>query len=379
MPAKILFYTHGLVDGGGERLWACLATAMKERGHDVIFAQDFEAEDNRHNLRADIPLHTLGRNHVTAVRELATLLENEQPDIALSAIGGSNTKLLAARKLARSSTRVVITYHGFREWRSGILSYITYAGLPLLSAEADRTVAVSNGLEERLIKRWRAKSDKTICIHNPVFFPTDAPVPTEAELLARPETFLAVGRLVPEKDFPTLLRAFARLDRPRARLIILGKGPEEKRLRAEITRLGLKDRVTLPGYSRDPWEHYASARCFVLSSVSEPFGNVVVEALAFGLPVVATACSGPQEILRHGEYGRIVAMGNELQLAHAMAAALDNPGDPARRRARADEFSFAARVPAYEQLIDDILSETAPRTAHAPRDIVDEPRPLTLT
>ena len=357
MPTKVLFYTHGLVDGGAERLWSCLASAIKNRGLDVVFAQDFEADDNRANLDAKIPVHTLGRSHWRSVLNLADVLRTEKPDIALSAVGGSNLKLMLAKALARSNVRTIITYHGFREWTTGVLSFLTYFGLPILSTLANSTVAVSDGLREKLIHRWHARKDRTITILNPVFFPPSANVPSAFEIKSRPDTLLAVGRFVPEKGFVTLIRAFARLDRPGAKLVILGKGPEEGKLRAEIARLGLKKRVILPGYSKEPWLHYASAKCFVLSSTSEPFGNVIVEALAHGLPVVATACSGPQEILLHGRYGRIVAVGNELQLAHALKDALDDPGDPIDRRRRADEFSFDVRVPTYEALIRKILEE----------------------
>lgn len=351
MPRKILFYTHGLVDGGGERLWSCLASAFKARGEDVIFAQDFEADENRSNLDASIPLFTLGRNHIRCVRQLAALLRREKPDVALCAIGGSNLKFMLAKWLAKSNVRTIITYHGFREWRTGVLSFLTYFMLPVLSSYADCTVAVSDGLREKLVKKWGARPEKTVTILNPVFFPQAAPVPTDQELAARSDTILAVGRFVPEKDFVTLVRAFARLERPSARLIILGKGPDEAKVRAEITRLGLTGRVSMPGYSKEPWRYYAQAKCFALSSCSEPFGNVIVEAMAYGLPVVATACSGPQEILQHGEFGRIVAIGSDLQMSHALAATLDNPGSPASRRKRANDFSFDVRVPTYEKLI----------------------------
>ncbi len=359
LPAlpKLLFYTHGLVDGGGERLWACLASAFKARGYPVIFAQDFEADDNRHNLDADIPLTTLGTNHFVATRQLAKLIATEQPAVALSGVGGSNTKLLAAIHLAKADTQAIVTYHGFQEWRSGLLSFATYAALPRISMTAARTVAVSEGLREQLVHRWGARPERTVCLHNPVFFPTQAVVPTGEALAARDDVVLSVGRFVREKDFLTLIRAFARLKRPNARLIILGKGPQQALLEMEIAKLGLTDRVSLPGYSREPWTHYAQAKCFVSSSNSEPFGNVIVEAMAYGLPVVATACDGPQEILKHGMHGRIVCMGDPVQLAHAIDDTLDEPGDPALRRARADDFSFAVRVPAYQQLISDVLAE----------------------
>lgn len=362
MPKKILFYTHGLVDGGGERLWSCLATAFKARGENVLFAQDFEADENRSNLDASIPLFTLGRNHIKAIRELTALLKREQPDVALCAIGGSNIKFMIAKWLAKAPTRTIISYHGFREWRTGILSFLTYFFLPVMSSAADCTIAVSDGLREQLIKRWGARPDKTITILNPVFFPQSAPVPTAEELRARSDTVLAVGRFVAEKDFITLVRGFARIENRNARLVILGKGPDEAKVRAEIERLGIGDRVSLPGYCKEPWRYYAQAKCFASSSNSEPFGNVIVEAMAYGLPVVATACSGPQEILQHGEYGRIVAIGSDLQMAHAIAATLENPGSPAARRKRADDFCFDVRVPAYEKIISGILNagEAAP-------------------
>lgn len=368
MSNKILFYTHGLVDGGGERLWSCLATAFKTRGEDVIFAQDFEADENRANLDPSIPLFTMSRNPIQCVRALADLLRREQPDIALCAIGGSNLKFMIAKWLAGSNTRAIITYHGFREWRTGILSFLTYFFLPILSALADRTVAVSDGLREQLVSKWGARPDKTIAILNPVFFPQSAPVPTEAELKARQDIILAVGRFVPEKDFMTLVRAFARIERPSARLIILGKGPDEAKVRAEVDRLGIAGRVSMPGYSKEPWRYYAQAKCFALSSNSEPFGNVIVEAMAYGLPVVATACSGPQEILQHGEYGRIVAIGSDLQLSHALAAALDNPGSPSMRRKRANDFSFDVRVPTYANLITQVLGDAAAQASPANTD-----------
>jgi glycosyltransferase involved in cell wall biosynthesis len=243
------------------------------------------------------------------------------------------------------------------------MSFVTYVGLPVLSTYADRTIAVSSGLRETLVRRWRARKGRTVAVLNPVYFPSDARLPSESELKARADVVLAVGRLVPEKDFTTLIRAFALLERPNAKLIILGKGPEEARLRAEIARLRLSDRVLLPGFSKEPWRYYETAKCFALSSKSESFGNVIVEALAYGLPVVATACAGAKEILENGRYGKIVPVGDERQLAAAMANVLDAPGDPAIRCKRADEFSFDRRVEDYFTLVRQVLNGREPADA----------------
>ncbi|MCB1522171.1 MAG: glycosyltransferase [Hyphomicrobiaceae bacterium] len=366
---KILVYTHALVDGGAERLWACIATAFKRRGFDVIFVQDFEADDNRANVDPAIPIVTLGGNHFRATWRLAKLLRAEQPDIALSAVGGCNTKVLIAKALAGIPMHTLISYHGYNEWKTGWLSWFTYMTLPVLSRLADRTIAVSEGLRDELVTRWKSNPTKTVTIHNPVFFPQDAPVPSAAELAARDDIVLAVGRFVPEKDFVTLIRAFARVKRNTARLVILGKGPQKALLEGEIRRLGLTDRVSLPGYSREPWMAYAKAKCFVLSSVSEPFGNVIVEAMAYGLPVVATACSGPLEILKHGRFGRIVSLQDEVQLAQAIEDTLAEPGEPSERRRRAEDFSFASRFPAYEGIVEELCGTTARHIAVGPDTI----------
>ncbi|MGD9784042.1 MAG: glycosyltransferase [Hyphomicrobiaceae bacterium] len=360
-PTKILFYTHGLVDGGAERLWACLASAFQKRGYDVVFVQDFEADDNRGNLDPAIPLHTLGRGHFRATWRLSRILATEKPALAITAVGGSNTKLLAARALSGHPMHAIISYHGYNEWKTGWLSWFTYYFLPLLSRLADRTIAVSEGLREELIKRWGAEPGKTITIHNPVFFPEVAALPSAAELAHRDNTVLAVGRFVPEKDFRTLIRAFARVRTPNSRLVILGKGPQRDMLVREVHRLGLGERVSMPGYSREPWAAYAAAKCFVLSSISEPFGNVIVEAMAYGLPIVATACSGPLEILRHGRFGRIVSLKDEVQLAQAIDDTLQEPGEPLERRRRTNDFSFSVRVPAYEALVSEVLGASASR------------------
>jgi glycosyltransferase involved in cell wall biosynthesis len=173
-------------------------------------------------------------------------------------------------------------------------------------------------------------------------------------LQSRPATVLASGRLIPLKNFDGLVRAFARVSPPSARLIILGDGPERPRLEAEIARLGLTGRVDLPGYIRDPWDYYAQASCFVVSSRSESFGMTVVEALANGLPVVSTDCGGPAEILVRSEDGTIVPLDDEMALAGAITAALADPGSPSLRMQTAERFAVPRAIDAYESLIAEI-------------------------
>jgi glycosyltransferase involved in cell wall biosynthesis len=242
------------------------------------------------------------------------------------------------------------------------LSRLGYYATPVLTRLAAATVCVSDGLRDYLLKGWRAAAGRTHRIYNPVVGGNLSPAASEAELLAREPVVLAAGRLISYKNFPALIRAFAAVKPATARLMILGEGPERPAIAAEIARLGLTDRVQLLGYRSEPWPYYAQARCFALPSQREPFGLVVVEALASGLPVVTTDCDGPREILAGG-VGGIVAQGDENALAQAISRALAAPGDPRARLDRARLFSPELGVDAYEDLMEKILADRPRETA----------------
>jgi glycosyltransferase involved in cell wall biosynthesis len=138
---------------------------------------------------------------------------------------------------------------------------------------------------------------------------------------------LGAGRLDQQKDFPTLIRAFAAVRSKRAaRLVILGEGPERARLESLVEELGIGEHVRLPGFVSNPFSYMARAAVFVLSSAWEGMPGVLIQAMACGAPVVATDCeSGPREVLASGKYGRLVPVGDHAALAEAIAATLDAP------------------------------------------------------
>jgi glycosyltransferase involved in cell wall biosynthesis len=161
------------------------------------------------------------------------------------------------------------------------------------------------------------------------------------------------GRLVPVKDHWTLLRAFAilRAARP-ARLVIFGEGPLEAELRAAAGQSGIGSDVLFAGYVNDPAACYASTDLFVLSSTSEGFGNVLVEAMAAGVPVVSTdAPHGPREILEDGRFGALVPVGDADAMARAMAEMLDRPTPAAILKGRAADFDVEKIGDRYETLL----------------------------
>ncbi len=160
---------------------------------------------------------------------------------------------------------------------------------------------------------------------------------------------LSAGRLVPQKDYPTLLRAFARLrERREARLIIVGKGREEAALRALARELGIEDDLDLPGFVSNPYAWMARSDVFALSSRWEGLVNVVMEALGLGVPVVSTDCpSGPREILADGRFGILVPMQDPQALADALDCTLRGEGPTFEREDAVRPFQAETAARAY--------------------------------
>ncbi len=164
---------------------------------------------------------------------------------------------------------------------------------------------------------------------------------------------LSVGRLVGVKDYPTLIKAFQRVrERMDCRLIIAGEGRQRGKLETLIRRLGLRESADLPGFTPNPFALMKRADVFVLSSVFEGFGNVLTEALAAGLPCVATDCrSGPREILADGKYGRLARVGDPFGLADAIVETLKNPPSAELLREAVQRFTPEAAVADYLRVL----------------------------
>ncbi|MCG8053495.1 MAG: glycosyltransferase, partial [Candidatus Thiodiazotropha endolucinida] len=167
--------------------------------------------------------------------------------------------------------------------------------------------------------------------------------------VGQPKVILGVGELCRRKDFTTLIRAFDLLkDRYDCRLMILGEGRARERLEAEVARLGLQQRVSLPGFVVSPYPYMKAAGLFVLSSLWEGLGAVLVEALAAGTPVASTRCpSGPEELLGDLPGEPLATPGDPASLADAMARQLDNPLPREQLQAAAAPYVLQNSVSSY--------------------------------
>ncbi len=352
----LLFTTRALVDGGAERVWVTLAQRFAERGDRVTLAVDQANPETGLDETTNPRIVTLGTNHLASTFALARELRR-RPDVALAALSGSCTKLVAAAAVTRSRTPLVLSYHGFEEYKTGRLAAAAFYGMPIANRMAARIVAVSDGLERRLIEQWGASPEKTQRIYNPVSIDLARAAASAGDIASRKPIVLAVGRQSHEKGMLDLVEAFAKLMRSDVELWIAGDGPERAALEERVAALDLSGRVRLLGHIADPTPYYRQARVVAVPSRTEAFGLVVVEALAHGLPIVATACEGPMEILENGRFGRIVPKGDTQAMADGLAEALAQSGEATPRIERAACFSFEEGFAEWERLVDALASQ----------------------
>jgi glycosyltransferase involved in cell wall biosynthesis len=331
---RIALFVPSLDGGGAERVTVNLACGLADRGFDV----DLVLATRRGPFLAAVPTSVrivdLGVSRVVlSCRPLARFLRATRPDVIISALDHANLVTLLAVRAAGTNTPVVAVVHTtMTRTIANPGAWTDRVVLPPLIRRfyryAAAVVAVSDGAGDDL-RRFLGDSVRVTVIPNPVLMPDLAARaednPTHPWFQdGGPPVFLGVGRLWHQKDFATLIRAFALSGlRNRARLVILGEGPLRRELELLRQELNLEEVVDLPGFSADPYPMMKRSVAFVLSSVFEALPTVLIEALALGTPVVATDCpTGPSEILDRGRWGRLVAVGDVDGLSAAMSSLL---------------------------------------------------------
>ena len=344
----------GRPHGGITPVVVNLANQFVAAGMEVDLLVERSLESNRPTqLRPEIHVVELGAKHTyKLLLSVLGYLHEAHPRVLLTA-GHRYNKIGAwAKRLSKTPTRICLSIHNnvtrglrsqgrFRRWRR-------WASMKLLYGWADNIIAVSEGVARDFAKNTGIDGSRIAVIHNPIAtsdIERRAREPIDHSWLEQKTTpvIMGMGRLARQKDFATLLRAFAKVrQRLDCRLIILGEGPDRPVLEALTVELGVEDAVSMPGFVSNPFAYLARVDLFALSSAWEGFGNVLVEALSVGVPVVATDCeSGPREILDHGRFGSLVPVGDVDAMATAVIHQLGHPLDQATLRAAAARFSAA--------------------------------------
>lgn len=280
----------------------------------------------------DVIIYDLrARSLWTSWLPLARLLRRERPDILFSP-GGTNVAAVIAKALSGVGTRVVLSERNILAHSGLTLKRRLMIALQrLFYPWADCVTAVSQGVKDDMVAKLGLPSESIEVIYNPI---VDDDLQTLAgEPIDHPwfqediPIILGAGRLVPQKNFQMLLRAFAEIRaRQPARLVILGEGPLQDELTALAEQLKVADDVWLAGFDKNPFKYMAKADIFVLSSLHEGLPGVLIQAMACGTAVIATDCPfGPDEIIKDGEDGFLVAVNDVDGLAERMMLLLSHP------------------------------------------------------
>ena len=344
----IAFFLNNLNGGGIQRSVINLAHDFVERGVKVeIVVTKLEGPFVK-EIPAEAEVVDLGKPKLSKIPfKLAHYLKRNRPAVMLSNMHYNNELAILAKYISGAPTRVVVVDQNSLSpcQRPPISHPVSFLGLHPARANllirlfyrwADAVIATSQGVANDIVRISRLPYEKIQVIYNPIITPTlekKAQQPLDHDWFApgAPPLILGVGRLEPQKDFPTLIHAFAQVRQViDARLMILGSGSQRSYLEALIQELHLENDVLLPGYVDNPYAYMAKASVFALSSAWEGFGNVVAEALAVGTPVVSTDCeSGPAEILDHGKYGELVPVKDTQALAKGILKVLQEGGKEA--------------------------------------------------
>ena len=348
---KIAVVLPDLRGGGAERLHVYLANDWVGRGYSVEFVLMRWSGELLPLLSPKVTIVELGVDRIREmIRPLRHYLKQTRPDIILSAMWPLTSASVVAWMLSGRHGRLFVSDHNqisvscVRELKISpvfvkTVMRITY---PFVSG----IIAVSQGVKNDLCRLGGFASEQVKVIYNPT---ATGVSPHRESREVRKQLWgagydhhiLSVGTLKNQKDHETLIRAFARLSRDfNAKLTILGEGQLRAGLESLVVELGMQTRVSMPGFFTDPYPWFRTADLFVLSSQWEGFGNVIVEALECGVPVVSTDCpSGPAEILENGHYGKLVPINDPAALAAAMAESLAQAHDREMLMNRAKVFS----------------------------------------
>ncbi|WP_028006779.1 glycosyltransferase [Solimonas flava] len=355
---RVAFFLATSGHSGVDRLMRNLIPAVARRGYAVD-----QLKVRRHGPELGeapgVRVVDLGAAHVwSALPPLVRYLRRERPLVMLSDKDKVNRAAVFARALAGADTRLVLrsgttisvdlaNRGPFERWTQRNSMRFCYRGAHAVVVPSDaagRDLAAYAGLPPALIRT----------VPSPIvpasLFERRSPPPEHPWFAAgQPPVILGVGELSGRKDFATLIRAFAHLRRERAcRLVILGRGGQREALQALAAELGVADDVDFPGFRDDVFNFMTHAAGFALTSKWEGMPVVLIEALASGTPVVSTdGAGGARELLRDGEIGALLPVGDDVAIAAALRRILDEPKDVARNVAAARRYEIESATDAY--------------------------------
>jgi glycosyltransferase involved in cell wall biosynthesis len=381
----------GSLDGGGaEKALLRLAKAFSNKGCRIdflIFSKDPQIYNHSNNIRViavdPSPLFTLfkyfihlplktsmivcislfikNRKKIRSLPNIINYLTENNPDVFISSITVHDLISMWAKFFLKGDTQFVIRLANSVEWSKFSKDFLERQYQYLIRRwypKADKIISVSQGLADEIAELSGMPDSDIHTINNPVdnrrinelasqeindpWFQGDGP-----------PIIISTARLHPQKDYPTLIKAFWILrEKIDARLLILGEGSEHDKIVKMIESYGMQNSVRLLGYQKNPHAYVARSDVFVLSSLWEGFSNSLIEALSCGTKIVSTNCKhGTKEILDSGKYGNIVPVGDPEALAESIYTCLQDKVDTSLLKKQAKNFDISVIANRYLKVI----------------------------
>ncbi len=337
ISGKIAFYGFRGGKGGISPVMLNLINEMADRGVEAAVLLNNPDIPELSQLQPRVKRVWLGNvQGIKRIFSLAAYIKEERPDVLLCNREPANRTAVLAKKISGTETRLAfrvgMPMERALKRRNFLKRWLRQSYIRFSYRRSDVVIANARGVAEDIALVTGLPLSSIKVVPNPTVGPLlfrkaqediDHPWLNDGQ----PPVIMGIGRLARQKDFPTLIRAFSMVRKDmNCRLLILGEGKERPFLQGLIDRLGLSGSAKLYGFSPNPFALLKKASLFVLSSAWEGLPNVLIEAMALGVPVVAADCrSGPSEILEGGRFGKLVPVGDVEKMAHAMTETLCNP------------------------------------------------------
>lgn len=381
---KVFFIIPTLGDGGAERVMLTILSSLNRDEVKPILILFEKRGEYLDALPSDVEIRVVGtrkgifrlRGLVSfgVIKKLSKLIKDEVPDVLVSFMWFTNALTIIAKKISGATCKVIsseryglkLSYEGWftESQRKAVIRFLYPA--------ANIIVVNAREMGEHLKDMYQMPPEKLEVIYNPIDIEKITRLSKEKSdhnwFYENIPIIMAAGRLTRQKGFDYLLKAFCKLlsEKISSRLMILGKGEEEENLKGLAEQLNLRDKVEFLGFQQNPYKYLSHSTLFVLSSLYEGFPNVLLEAMALGIPSVATRCpTGPDEIITEGVDGILVPPADEKAIADAIKKLLLD--EDLRKRLseagkkRIQDFAVEKIVKQYEDAIESVCAESAER------------------
>jgi len=370
---KIVFVLPNLKGGGAEKVILNLCSNLKRDKFEITLILGRKEGEYIKFLPSDVEIFDLKVDHVTfGLLKLLKLIKKIKPDIVFSTLTHMNIITLLLKSLfirnikviVREATFFSIAYKNSSNLKAKVFPFF----IKLLYNKADKIIFLSRDmLEDFCISFGRyIEEAKMLVIPNPIDIRKINELKNESidekEFKDEAKKIIAVGRLSKEKGYGYLLDAIPLIVREvdNIKLLILGEGKDRKFLEEYAKKIGISKYVYFCGFKSNPYKYLAHSDVFVLASLWEGFGNVIIEAMSCGIPVVATDCpSGPREIISHMDDGILVPVEDSEALATAIIEVLRDESLKEKLTTNAfkkvSNFDVDRIVNIYESLFEEVF------------------------